>query len=148
MNAIMTPRETRGLQIAEAKENQVTCVEENFYTVRSQSGNGEYAVSMVDHEWMCECPDNKYRHVKCKHIFAVEFSQKMKEQVKNSVVIQEVNISTCVFCHSTNIKKYGVRHNKSEDIQRFLCANCNKTFSVNVGFERMKHNPKAITTAM
>jgi putative transposase len=141
-------RETRGLAIAEAKEKQITFVEENFYTVKSQSGNGEYAVSMVGHEWICECPDNKYRHVKCKHIFAVEFSRKMKAQVKKSVIIQEVNVSTCVYCHSANIKKFGVRHNKSGDIQRFLCADCNKTFSVNIGFERMKHNPKAITTAM
>jgi putative transposase len=123
-------------------------VEENFYTVKSQSGNGEYAVSMVDQEWICECPDNKFRHVKCKHIFAVEFSRKMKEQIKRSVVIQEVNISTCVFCHSTNIKKFGVRHNKAGDIQRFLCADCSKTFSVNIGFEHMKHNPRAITSAM
>jgi hypothetical protein len=76
----MSPRETRGLQIAEAKENQIFRVEENFYTAESQSHNGEYAVSMVDHEWICEFPDNKFRHVKCKHIFAVEFSLKMKER--------------------------------------------------------------------
>jgi hypothetical protein len=67
-------REERGLVIANNKANQVTCVEENFYTVLSQSGNGEYVVSMVDGEWICECPDNKFRHVKCKHVFAVEFS--------------------------------------------------------------------------
>jgi putative transposase len=141
-------REERGLAIVNSKKKQVIRIEENFYTVLSQSGNGEYAVSMVDREWICECPDNKFRHVKCKHIFAVEFSRKMKAQVKKSVVIQEVTISTCIYCHSPNIKKFGVRHNKSGDIQRFLCGNCNKTFSVNIGFERMKHNPKAITTAM
>jgi putative transposase len=141
-------REQRGYAIANASQPQISQIEENFYTVLSQSGNGEYAISKVDGEWICECPDNKYRHVKCKHIFAVEFSQKMKAQVKKSVVIQEVNISSCVYCHSSNIKKFGVRHNKSGDIQRFLCGDCNKTFSVNIGFERMKHNPKAITTAM
>lgn len=141
-------REERGLAIINSKENQVTQVEETFYTVLSQSGNGEYAISKVDSEWICECPDNKYRHVKCKHIFAVEFSRKMKEQVKKSVVIQEVNISTCVYCHSSNIKRFGVRKNKSGNIQRFVCADCNKTFSINIGFERMKHNPQAITSAM
>jgi len=144
---LLTTREERGKAIAQL-QNQIQHIEENFYTVKSQSGNGEYAVSMVDHEWICECPDNKYRHVKCKHIFAVEFSRKMKEQVKKSVVIQEVNSSTCVYCHSVNIKKFGVRHNKNGDIQRFLCGNCQKTFSINIGFERMKHNPQAITSAM
>ena len=49
-------REERGLVIAQAKENQVSRVEENFYTVKSQSGNGEYAIFQVDGEWHCECP--------------------------------------------------------------------------------------------
>jgi len=47
-----------------------------------------------------------------------------------------------------NLKKNGVRRNKHGDIQRFFCHNCGKTFTVNIGFERMKHNPQAITTAM
>jgi len=149
VNQIITKnlREEKGLQIANAK-SQVKRIEENFYAVQSQSGNGEYAVSMVDNEWICECPDNKYRHIMCKHIFAVEFSQRMKTEVKKGVVIQEVNVSTCVFCHSSNIKKFGVRHNKAGDLQRFLCGDCSKTFSINIGFERMKHNPQAITSAM
>jgi hypothetical protein len=29
-------------------------IEENFYTVQSQSGNGEYAVTKVGHEWVSE----------------------------------------------------------------------------------------------
>jgi len=109
---------------------------------------GEYIISKVDGEWVCECPDNKYRNVKCKHIYALEFSQKLREEVKKNVIIKEVTISRCTFCQSPNIKKFGVRHNKAGDIQRFLCADCNKTFSVNIGFERMKHNPQAITSAM
>ena len=140
-------RQERGRAIAQ-RGSQVSCVEENFYTVKSQSGNGEYAISKVDGEWVCECPDNKYRNVKCKHIHALEFSQKLREEVKKNVIIQEVTVSTCVFCHSANIKKFGVRKNKSGNIQRFVCADCDKTFSVNIGFERMKHNPQAITSAM
>jgi putative transposase len=140
-------RQERGRAIAQ-RGSQVTCVEENFYVVKSQSGNGEYVVSKVDGEWVCECPDNKYRNVKCKHIFALEFSQKLREEVKKNVIIQEVTVSTCVFCHSANIKKFGIRKNKSGNIQRFVCADCHKTFSVNIGFERMKHNPQAITSAM
>ena len=86
--------------------------------------------------------------VKYMHIWAVELSLKIKEQVKKDTVIQEITFSECIFCQSPNIEKYSVRHNKSGDIQRFLCGNCGKTFSVNIGFERMKHNSQAITTAM
>ena len=143
----ISARQERGKTIADAK-SQIVIFEENFYTVKSQSGNGEYAVCKVNGEWVCECPDHKYRNVKCKHIYAVEFSQKLKEEVKKNVNIQEVTVSKCVFCHSENIKKFGIRHNKAGDIQRFLCGACGKTFSVNIGFERMKHNPRAITSAM
>jgi putative transposase len=46
------------------------------------------------------------------------------------------------------LKKYGIRNNKSGSIQRFICGDCCRTFSINLGFERMKHNPQAVTTAI
>jgi putative transposase len=140
-------REERGQRIAQL-QNQISPVDKSFYMVKSQSGNGEYAVFRVDSEWTCQCPDNQYRHVKCKHIFAVLFSLKMKEQVKKNVVIEEVAISNCVYCHSPNIIRYGVRHNKRGNIQVFQCKQCSHFFTFNVGFEKMKHNPQAITSAM
>src|SRR3989304_1751024 len=133
-------REMRGQAIAQL-QNQVNRVEENFYTVLSQSGNGEYAASIVDNEWICECPDNKYRHVTCKHIHAVLFSRKMKEEVKAHVVLQPLSNSNCIYCSSGNIVKDAVRHNKKYDIQRYLCKACGKRFSVNLGFEGMKASP-------
>ena len=150
MNAQQTTnfRETRGLEIAQAKENQITRIDAYTYKVLSQSGNGEYVVCISEDEWRCECPDHCFRGVKCKHIWAVEFSLKMREQVRKNIVIEEVTISNCIFCHSVNIKKFGVRKNNSGSIQRFLCSDCGKTFSVNIGFEKMKHNPQAITSAM
>ena len=139
-------REQRGLEIARKKTKSLES--KRPLPVLSQSGNGEYAVSLFEDEWRCECPDHRFRGVKCKHIWAVEFSLKMREQVRKNIVIEEVAISNCFYCHSSNIKKFGVRKNKSGDIQRFLCCDCKKTFSVNIGFEKMKHNPQAITSAM
>jgi hypothetical protein len=89
---------------------------------------------------VCCCSDFRYRNEKCKHIFAVE--------VRQEVVIQPVNISDCIFCLCSVLKKYGIRYNKSGSIQRFLCTSCKRTFSINIGFEKMKHNPQADTTAM
>ena len=140
-------RELRGLQIAQNK-TQVTRIEDNFYTVHSQSGNGDYALYMLDGEWHCECPDHTYRHVKCKHLYALEFSQKMKAEVKASVVIQQLSTSNCAYCGSENIVKDAIRHNKQYDIQRYLCKQCGKRFSVNIGFEGMKASPQVITSAM
>ena len=73
--------------------------------------------------------------------FAVEFVLKLREQVKQQVVIQPVNIPDCIFCHCSVLKKYGARYSKNGNIQRFLCSNCKRTFSINIGFEKMKHNP-------
>jgi len=141
-------REQRGLEIVHKRENQINRIDYATHKVLSQSGNGEYAVCLSEDEWRCECPDHRFRGVKCKHIWAVEFSLRLREQVRKNVVIEEVAISNCIFCHSSNIKKFGVRKNKSGGIQRFLCADCGKTFSVNIGFEKMKHNPQAVTSAM
>jgi putative transposase len=46
------------------------------------------------------------------------------------------------------VVREGVRHNKHGDIQKFLCKDCKHYFTVNLGFEKMKHNPQGITTAM
>jgi transposase-like protein len=140
-------REQRGSEIAHKKGNQINRIEENFYTVLSQSTNGnEYAVSQVDHEWICECPDNKYRHVKCKHIFAVEFSKSLRAAIKRITPLE--NLAECTYCSSSNLMKYGLRKNKTGNIQVFYCRDCHKYFTINIGFERMKHNPQAITSAM
>lgn len=128
--------------------DQVSRLDASTYKVNSQSGNGAYDVLSTELGWICSCPDHLYREVKCKHIWAVEFSRKLREQVSRNVRVQELTVSNCLFCNSPNIKKFGVRHNKSGEIQRYICEDCDRTFSVNIGFERMKHNPKAITTAM
>lgn len=128
----------------------VTQVWKDRFRVQSQSKNMFYYVMRVNNRLICSCPDHKFRQIICKHIRAVYLFTNMVpvRQVKTSVVITPVKTSDCIFCHSDAIKKFGIRHNKSGDIQRYLCSNCDRTFSVNVGFERMKNNPQGITLAL
>jgi transposase-like protein len=140
-------REERGLEIVH-KERQVTRIDETFYTVLSQSRNGEYAVSQVDHEWVCECPDNKFRKVKCKHIFAVEFSIALRNAVGNVRIEPIVNLQVCQICGSNKVVRDGLRHNKYGDIQVYYCKSCGEHFTINLGFERMRATPQVITSAM
>lgn len=144
----INPREEKGKQIA--LKSDLIRVSDYHYHVHSQTSNRDYDVIKTDSVWHCNCADHIYRHVCCKHIHAIEFSLKMREEVRerNKVTIEPVTIDSCSFCHSKNIKKYGIRKNKHTVIQRFLCVDCHKTFSMNLGFEKMKHNPKGITTAM
>ena len=72
----------------------------------------------------------------------------MRDQVKAHLVLEPITITNCPACASEDIKKSGIRHNVNGDIQRYSCLDCEKWFSINLGFERMKHNPKAVTSAM
>ncbi|MGA3191514.1 MAG: DDE-type integrase/transposase/recombinase [Candidatus Bathyarchaeia archaeon] len=145
--ATLNQREQKGLDIAKMP-NQINRIDAETYVVKSQSNNGEYKVFKVSGEWYCECADHVYRHEKCKHIFAVEFSSQIRKEVQTSRVIQEVNVQDCQYCGSSNLKKDGIRRNKTGAIQKFHCRDCHHYFTINIGFERMKHNPQAITSAM
>jgi transposase-like protein len=145
---VLATREERGRLIAN-KPDQIVRLDERFYRVASQSGNGMYDVTKRQvGGWLCTCPDFEYRHVVCKHIWAVEFSLKIREKVQARVIEPITGIEVCLFCKSEKIIKKGLRHNKYGDIQKFRCVACGKYFTVNFGFERMKHNPQGITTAM
>jgi transposase-like protein len=143
-------RELRGRMIAE-KPDQIMRLDERFYKVASQNGHGMYNVAKARMNrtigWVCDCPDFTYRQVKCKHIWAVEISLKLREAIEPRV-IEPIDIHSCIFCKSSDLIKWGLRHNKYGDIQKFSCKSCGKFFTVNLGFERMKHNPQGITTAM
>ena len=148
--ALNNKREEKGKAIATNPNHQIFRINDEHYTVKSQSTKNFYNVRMTESGWVCECGDFKFRHICCKHIHGVEFSITLRQEViaRNKITIQPITIDCCLFCKSQNIKKFGIRHNKNYDLQRYICSDCHKTFSLNIGFERMKHNPKAITTAM
>jgi transposase-like protein len=148
MKAVLS-RQERGKAIAE-KPNQIVRLDERFYRVASQNGHGMYDVTKTKAfaiGWICNCLDFIHRKVKCKHIWAVEISVQLREAVQTTV-IEPIDIHVCIFCKSDQLIKWGLRHNKYGDIQKFSCKVCGKFFTVNIGFERMKHAPKGITTAM
>jgi len=140
-------REEKGHEIASA-QGQVFRVTDGYYKVRSQSIDRYYDINNTTIGWKCNCPDHKFRGTKCKHIWAIQVSLGLREEVKKHVILEPITVTNCPACGSQNIKRSGIRHNKSGDIQRFACKDCSKIFSFNIGFERMKHNPRAVTTAM
>jgi putative transposase len=147
-NNIENPRELRGMEIAKSHNNQIKRIDELNYEVLSQSGNGSYLVSQIEGEWVCDCPDHRFRGVKCKHAFAVEFSLAFRREIQSNVVIQPISSLVCQFCGSDRIVKNAKRHNRYGDIQRYLCKQCGKRFSINIGFEKMKASPQIVTSAM
>ena len=140
-------RGERGQAIAQVQD-AILRVGENIYRVKSQSNNGDYRVDSTEIGWKCSCPDHVHRGVKCKHIHAVELSLAIRKEVEIRRIVPIVDIQNCIFCKSIKIVKDGLRHNKCGDIQKFNCKDCNRYFTINIGFEKMKHNPQGITTAM
>ena len=97
MAMLTTTREERGEAIAKIN-GQIQRVDDCTYTVKSQSNHGEYCIVKVDGEWVCECADNKFRHVKCKHIIAVELSTTIRAEVKVRTITPIESMTACVYC--------------------------------------------------
>ena len=108
-------REIKGLAIAN-KSSQIKRVNDLTYKVHSQSRKVSYLISQFENGWTCECPDHKYRELRCKHIFAVEFSLASRKTVEKTKIEPIVNPQICQICGSEHIVKDGVRHNKSGNI--------------------------------
>jgi putative transposase len=141
-------REQKGQAIAQLN-GQVKRIDEHSYRVKSQSTGTEYDVLNTELGWICSCSDHIYRGIKCKHIFAVEFSLSVRKEVlRSNVIIQTLDTLSCQFCNSKHFVKDAIRHNKHGDLQRYLCKDCGKRFSINIGFEGMRTTPQMITSAM
>lgn len=143
-------REQRGKAIAEL-EGTIRRIDDHEYFVQSQSDKAkEYRVFSTESGWNCECPDFTFRGVKCKHVFAVEISLALRTEIKQETkkIDLIVNPSECQYCKSPEIVRAGVRHNKYGDLQIYFCKSCEHYFTLNLGFEKMRASPQAITGAM
>jgi hypothetical protein len=79
-------REQRGREIAaSAKLEQ----KGPFWIVPSQSGDGTYIVDYNSRWPKCSCPDHETRQVRCKHLFAVEYTLRRVIKVKDAPTITE-----------------------------------------------------------
>jgi putative transposase len=143
-------RMVRGFAII-AQYQQIEQKETHTFKVKSQSGNGQYVVTNGK-EWDCTCPDHAYRKVVCKHIFAVRFWISLKHKIDDADVFQLYRefseASTCKFCGSVNIIKWGYRQNRNVKTPRFKCKDCGQSFVVDEGFAKMRFDPKIISLAL
>jgi transposase-like protein len=159
MDQFSNPRELRGLKIL-SEPDTLRQLNKNEWEVKSQSGNGYYQVSRKFvkgrdanhlHDWSCTCPDHTTRNVTCKHIFAVQFSLKLKVDVETDIINQKIemeNTPSCPFCKSSHVIKRGIRKTSYGEIQRYGCHDCNHRFVIDKGFSRVKFDPKVITLTL
>lgn len=146
------PRELRALAII-SRGNQIHRINSTTYRVKSQNGNGNYLVIKETEEWICECPDHKFREVKCKHIHSVELSSSLRKKVtSDNLGVERLCVTppeSCKYCGSIKIVKRGYRKNRNGLVQRFYCKDCQRRFIVKEdGFQKIRCNPKIITVVL
>jgi transposase-like protein len=159
MQQLTNPRELRGLAILSQPETIIQ-ISKNEWDVKSQSKDAYYRVvrKFVSHAkenrytWTCSCPDFQKHQQPCKHCFCVQFSLKLKgdvelEATENAIERAESKI-TCPYCKSENIISRGKRKNQKGEVQVYGCKDCQRRFTRELGFNRMKHTPESITLAL
>ena len=162
MSQFNNPRELRGLKILSERDTIIQ-TGKNEWDVRSQSKDAYYQVTRKFQDrhaqmrgqavWTCSCPDHQTRNVICKHIYAVQFSLKIKVDVETDIKAQkiqgdEIGGVICPVCKNLNVVKRGIRTTSYGELQRFYCKDCGHRFVVDKGFSRVKHDPKVITLTL
>ncbi|MGA3108628.1 MAG: hypothetical protein ABSD99_04105 [Candidatus Bathyarchaeia archaeon] len=102
MQTAVLSREEKGRMIAE-KSHQIQRMDDRFYKVASQNGHGMYDVIKRENgSWLCNCLDFHYRAlekheiVRCKHIWGVELSLKIREHVQARVIAPLPDVRVCL----------------------------------------------------
>jgi transposase-like protein len=154
-------RELRGFALLSDPEN-IKPIRKNVWYVRSQSNTDIYFrverkwpngyCGTRKYVWSCTCPDHVFHNQICKHIYAVEFSLKLKTDNKQETTHQEVAYINpdvvCPICLSVSSVRNGCRVTRFGKTQRYTCKNCGHRFTPDKGFKNMKHDPKIITLTL
>ena len=128
MQQLTNPRELRGLAIL-SQPNTIIQISKNEWDVRSQSKDEYYTVTKTFvkgrdrnhlHDWTCTCPDHTTRNIPCKHIYAVQFSLKLKTDIEQDATQKQIERTepkiTCPYCKSENVISRGKRKNQKGDL--------------------------------
>jgi hypothetical protein len=81
--------ELKGQEMAK----QVDClktIDDFTYRIQSQCSNNIYEINSTELGFVCSCPDHKFRGVKCKHIYCVEFSLQITQTVAITLKISKI----------------------------------------------------------
>ena len=134
-----------------AKGETPKMVDKETFFIPSQS-NEETKYKVTHHNiWECDCPDFQKRHVRCKHIQAVEIWLNLRNKVnddtlelEDELVKQEIY---CDKCHSFNVVRNGNRKTEQGIRQRYKCKDCGNRFTWEL-IKQRKVSAKMITLTM
>lgn len=82
----MDEREQRGQVIADGGKLRQ---KNGLWIVPSQHGAGTYVVDPADASTSCSCPDFEARGLKCKHVYAVEYTMRRETSASGETTVTE-----------------------------------------------------------
>ena len=132
----LVDRRVRGYSIL-AKGDKPVVISNEEFLVPFQSSAKKYKVTNLN-GWSCDCLDFQNRckdkGLKCKHIMAIEFWNKIRNSQDDDVLeffedLKE-NEDKCPKCKSKKIVNKGKRKTKSRIRQRYKCNDCGKRFTL------------------
>lgn len=136
---------TKGMDIM--NEGRITENSDGSFSVPSQTSlQTRYNVKLQGDDWICTCPDNYFRNVACKHIFAIKFMIGLKTFIYNEPkpkVFAEDAI-TCDRCGSIRVMKYGTYGAK----QVYFCKDCGHKFREPSLIKKARYSPEIITITL
>ena len=133
---LKTLRKIRAYSIL-AKGNTPEIIDTETFVIKSQSDPKKVYTVTHNGVWKCTCPDWEYHnlkhdtHLKCKHCMSVELWLKLRDKLTQDTELETDGLmekTECVFCHSKNIKRDGMRKNKHGLKQKYKCKDCGHWF--------------------
>lgn len=104
--------------------------------------------------WTCQCEDFKENLVNCKHIFAVDFSMKLRLRAAADLpenagtAVTPPSNEVCPYCDGDDTVHNGTPGTAKSHVQRLLCRACKRTFILDSAFSRIKVEPSLVTITM
>jgi len=111
----MDAREERGQLIAETCK--LTKRGDEWF-VPAQTGVGRYVVKLDPHTPRCTCPDFEVREMKCKHIYAVEYTVRQQSNPDGSVTVTETVKVTETVEKKTTYKQNWPAYNAAQSVEK------------------------------
>lgn len=127
-----------------ARGDQIRSLSPIQYEVRSQSRPGrKYAVVVRKERWGCSCLYHRSTHRVCIHILAVRYREGLGDPPDRDLPPPE-----CPKCGSSQVIRFGRRHNRSGIVCRYLCKACGGRFTHRSGALRLRCDSRTVALAL
>lgn len=87
-----TLREKRAIAIL-AEKDAINKVDNDLFTVKSQTGVGQYRIEWTGKGWKCNCPDYITRGGQCKHILATRYYLEIQQETTDGIKTERIPLT-------------------------------------------------------